>query len=40
MSAKGFKMRLGVVQILSRIFQTFLEFILSFLELFLFIRRL
>jgi hypothetical protein len=34
------KMRLGAVQILSRIFQIFLQFILIFLELFLFIRRL
>jgi hypothetical protein len=40
MSAKAFKMRLGVVQILPRIFWIFLEFILIFLELFLFIRRL
>jgi hypothetical protein len=32
-------MRLGVVQILPRIFRTFLEFILIFLEVFLFIRR-
>jgi hypothetical protein len=34
------KMRLGVVQTLPRIFRIFLEFILIFLELFLFIRRL
>jgi hypothetical protein len=33
-------MHLGVVQILPRIFWIFLEFILIFLELFLFIRRL
>jgi hypothetical protein len=29
--AKSFKMRLGVVQVLPRIFWTFLEFILIFL---------
>jgi hypothetical protein len=34
------KMRLGGVQTLPRIFWIFLEFILIFLELFLFIRRL
>jgi hypothetical protein len=34
------KIRLGAVQILLRIFRTFLEFILIFLELFLFIRML
>jgi hypothetical protein len=34
------KVSLGAVQILPRIFRTFLEFILIFLELFLFIRRL
>jgi hypothetical protein len=34
------KMRLGAVQTLPRIFRIFLEFILIFLELFLFIRRL
>jgi hypothetical protein len=34
------KMRLGAVQTLPRIFQNFLEFILIFLELFLFIRKL
>jgi hypothetical protein len=34
------KLRLGAVQILLRIFWIFLEFILIFLELFLFIRRL
>jgi hypothetical protein len=33
-------MHLGAVQLLSRIFRNFLEFILIFLELFLFIRRL
>jgi hypothetical protein len=33
-------MRIGVVQILPRIFWIFLQFILIFLELFLFIRRL
>jgi hypothetical protein len=33
-------MRLGAVQILPRVFRNFLEFILTFLELFLFIRRL
>ena len=40
MSEKGFKLRLGVDQILLRIFQPFLEFILFSLELILFIRRL
>ena len=40
MSEKGFKMRLDGDQILLRIFQLFLEFILNFLELILFIRRL
>jgi hypothetical protein len=34
------KMRVGAVQTLSRIFRMFLEFILIFIELFLFIRRL
>jgi hypothetical protein len=34
------KMRLGAVQNLPRIFRFFLGFILIFLELFLFIRRL
>jgi hypothetical protein len=34
------KMRLGAVLTLPRIFRTFLEFILIFLEQFLFIRRL
>jgi hypothetical protein len=34
------KMRLGAVLTLPRIFRIFLEFILIFLELFLFIRRL
>jgi hypothetical protein len=34
------KMRVGAVQTLLRIFRIFLEFILIFLELFLFIRRL
>jgi hypothetical protein len=34
------KMRVGAVQTLPRIFWIFLEFILIFLELFLFIRRL
>jgi hypothetical protein len=34
------KMRVGAVQTLPRIFRNFLEFILIFLELFLFIRRL
>jgi hypothetical protein len=34
------KMRLGAVQNLPRIFRIFLGFILIFLELFLFIRRL
>jgi hypothetical protein len=34
------KMRLGAVQNLPRIFRIFLEFILIFLELFLFIRML
>jgi hypothetical protein len=34
------KMRLGSVQPLPRIFRIFLEFILIFFELFLFIRRL
>jgi hypothetical protein len=33
-------MRLGAVQTLPRIFRIFLELILTFLELFLFIRRL
>jgi hypothetical protein len=40
MSAKDFKMRLGVVQTLPRIFRIFLKFILIFSELILFIRRL
>ena len=40
MSEKGFKTRLGVGQILLRIFQPFLKFILFSLELILFIRRL
>jgi hypothetical protein len=34
------KVRVGAVQILSRIFRIFLECILIFLQLFLFIRRL
>jgi hypothetical protein len=34
------KMRLGAVQTLPRFFRIFLEFILIFAELFLFIRRL
>jgi hypothetical protein len=37
---KSFKMRLGVDQDLSRIFQLFLQFVLILLELILFIRRL
>jgi hypothetical protein len=37
---KAFKTRLGADQILLRIFQLFLEFILTFLELFLFIGML
>jgi hypothetical protein len=37
---KVLKMRLGAVQTLPRIFRIFLQFILLFLELFLFIRRL
>jgi hypothetical protein len=37
---KAFKIRLSADQILPRIFQLFLEFILTFLELVLFIRRL
>jgi hypothetical protein len=37
---KVLKMRLGAVQTLSRIFRIFLEFILIFLELFLYIRRI
>jgi hypothetical protein len=37
---RAFKIRLGAVQILPRIFQTFLEFILIFPELILFIRSL
>jgi hypothetical protein len=37
---KVLKMRLGAVQTLPRIFRIFLEFILIFLELFLFTRRL
>jgi hypothetical protein len=39
-SAKGFKMYLGAVQILTRIFWIFVEFILFSLELNLFLRRL
>jgi hypothetical protein len=34
------KMHLGAVQILLRNFRNFMEFILIFIELFLFIRRL
>jgi hypothetical protein len=37
---KAFKTRLGADQNLLRIFQLFLEFILTFLELFLFIGML
>jgi hypothetical protein len=37
---KAFKIHLGADQILPRIIQLFLEFILTFLEFVLFIRRL
>jgi hypothetical protein len=37
---KAFKIRLGADQILVRIFHLFLEFILTFTELFLFIGML